>query len=157
MSADPYEALAAAARRYVEAVTAIEDRVTRDLLATLSAIYAAGVALPSAEFEEWDGLEPDLALRSAAEERLRRVLGPLDQVLTTGWSPYTDQYEAFETSLAYGLAKVYDAALRVIAGQTPWDSRYDFWSNWGEYGARAQLALFALLESRGPLNGFVPF
>jgi hypothetical protein len=152
MSVDPHAALAAAARGYIDAVDAVEDRVTRELLATLATLYAAAVALPSAEFEEWDGPEPDLALREAAESRLRSVLGPLDDVLTTGWSPHTDEYEAFQTSLAYGLAKVYDGALYILGGQPAWDSRFDFWQNWGEYGAAAQHALFGLFESSGPLE-----
>jgi hypothetical protein len=151
VSADPFVELGRAARAYVDVVDAVEGTVGLEVFAALAAFFAAGAALPPVEpGDEDDGIR-GVEARIAAERRLRVALGPLDEVLTVGWSP-DDEYAAFRTSLAYGLAKVYDGALGVLAGESAWELRFGFWSDWGEYAARAQLALYSFYESRGPLN-----
>jgi hypothetical protein len=149
---EPAAEFVAAATGYVETLDRVATELTVEVPFALARFVASALGLPDAGLGEEAGFNNEPERRRTVEERLRRILGDLDAALTVGWSSAGDEREAYEASLAYALAKVYEAALDVLAGpEAVWDWRQSFWSGWGENAAQAQLALYALFESRGPL------
>jgi Domain of unknown function (DUF5063) len=150
---EPAAEFVAAAAAYVETLEGVTTELTVEIPSALARFVAAALGLPDAEFvDEEAGFNNEPERRRTLEKRLGRILGDLNATLTVGWSSSGDEREAYEASLAYALATVYDAALDVLAGpETVWEWRQSFWTGWGENAAQAQLALYALFESRGPL------
>jgi hypothetical protein len=160
---NPVERFRIAARSYCEVVDATDvgqelEEVVKRLHEAVTEVYAAALhlSLPSVDDNEPDVEEVTHEERMRLYERLRAVLGPVDEYFEIWDSDETEPRTVVEGSLADSLAGVYCDLRDGLALDTDgaevdavfaW--QLGFWTHWGRHAADVVRVLQLLREREG--------